>query len=319
MEEKFIPISKICKLACQTPDQLYQDLPCSDYLSRMNLFKIWGMPYKEIFTRNCDEGRFIPLTALTDEETTQVVVDKIILLVLQNMRLDHPQKTIANLERCINEILCNISQHAEAEKAFCIAQIYPAKNELQISICDNGIGFGRSFQTSSKEGMSKALQIGVSSKALGHRGNGIPILIDTILRNNGKMKIVSIDQSFDGKDQKETETFQGVSINISINLNNNFDKKGLDDCFHIDPAHYHHYFNRACVEKISVKRVNLRSIGQRLHNQVFNLVKAGLKPVLDFSCLETSLSESFKSEIKIILSSFPCVKIDDPYQAFKFD
>ncbi len=308
-EDAFLPLSDICKLACQDPDSAYLSHSKAGYISRMNLFKVWDIDHKEFYDRLPEDGRFIPLTAVTNEDVVNEVVDKIILLVLDNMILQDPRKTVYYLENAVNEVLCNIIQHSEASRAFVVSQVYPTWGTLEISICDNGMGFSGSFQCDSYMAIKKAIDVGVSSKAIdGNRGMGIPILIDIVSKNMGQLKIHSMDQVFDLYNILNVkENFDGVSIDIGINLKENFSYEipAKKEIISYDQTRSHCYFDREGINEIYIERANLRSIAQRIHNRVKNLIKDGKKPVLDFSRLKTTINQSCLSELKEIYKNFP--------------
>lgn len=303
MQDKFIPISQISRLACQKPSSQLLSHENADYLSRMNLFNVWRLDYQESFERFPEEGRFIPLIPLTNEKNLSNFEDQVIELILKNMALKNPRETIGYIEVAIAEILCNIVEHSESSRAFGIAQIHPKNRVLKIAISDNGIGFAGSFGCKSKEAIQKALSVGVSSKG-GSRGMGLCILMDAVSKNKGSLRVYSEDHMYDFKNNRfmdSKEPYTGVSIGISFNLDNDFSHESpipQDKLSFI--VNDHCYFDREGVEKLTVTDAHLRSIASKLKLHVCNLEKAGLKSKIDCSKIRTSVSHSFLSELREI-------------------
>ena len=84
----------------------------------------------------------------------------------------------ASLKYILSELTDNIYQHSNFKSSFVMAQVYKHKNEVEIAICDDGIGISGSYKKyeipyqNDADAILKAYK-GISSKKIEGRGYGI--------------------------------------------------------------------------------------------------------------------------------------------------
>lgn len=132
--------------------------------------------------------------------------------------------------RSILEVFQNASSHSESEVgAFVCGQFFPKKERLDLTIADGGIGI--------REQVRRKLGVSISSVGAirwafqpGHTtrigpnpgGMGLKLLRDFIVKNGGRIQILSRQGYYELANHHETTTqvlgdFPGTSVNLEIN------------------------------------------------------------------------------------------------------
>ena len=109
----------------------------------------------------------------------------------------------ASLGILLGETIENVNRHANAKTAgFVVAQVYPKRYKLQMTIADAGIGVRRSFLEGDVEAYRRiewsdadfirlATKPLVTSKSAAHSGYGLYVLSELVRRNRGTYSISS--------------------------------------------------------------------------------------------------------------------------------
>lgn len=125
------------------PDQTSQ---CADYASRINLFKYFGIDYKEKYPRAKSTGRFTEIKEFNDANSYSIY--KEIMAILLNKQIDSNMLEV--LHFCLWEIIDNTIQHSAPDfdtnpgngKGYVCAQYFPNRKEIRLMIVDNGVIIG---------------------------------------------------------------------------------------------------------------------------------------------------------------------------------
>jgi len=141
----------------------------------------------------------------------------------------------------LGELIENVKRHASARTpGFIVAQVYPKKYRLGITIADPGIGIRGSFLEGEVEKYKNhdwkdsqfiklALEPLVTSKVSGHAGYGLYILSELVLRNVGTYVVSSGAETvigFRAGSGKKTEVvlqhspWKGTAVTMILNLQN---------------------------------------------------------------------------------------------------
>ena len=149
-------------------------------------------------------------------------------------REELPKMTKAVKEKIVEsiyEMFVNAQIHSETENIYTCGQFFPAKNTIEFTIVDTGIGI--------KEKVNKFLNVNLtSSQAIKWAiidthstkdvtgGIGLALLKEFIEKNNGKMQIVSDSGFYEfgkyGEFSKEFQgRFPGTIVNLQFNTNDN--------------------------------------------------------------------------------------------------
>ena len=129
----------------------------------------------------------------------------------------------------VSEIYGNAFEHSDSQiGVFSCGQYYPAKNRLDLSVVDFGVGIAEKVRTltenenfSSEEALSWALAYGNSTVRGISRGLGLNLLQEFIQCNEGTLRIFSNDGYVKIEDnkaiyKKQKINFLGTLINITI-------------------------------------------------------------------------------------------------------
>ncbi len=106
-----------------------------NYIIRMGLLKVLGVPSEISMVEHEPAGRFIPITQIrTPSESSTFIAEMIPLL-----HLDAEQsQTVGYI---VSELVSNVIEHAQSEHgAIICAQFYKKSNSIRIGIADTGIG-----------------------------------------------------------------------------------------------------------------------------------------------------------------------------------
>jgi hypothetical protein len=154
-----------------------------------------------------------------------------------------PRDQKESLGILLGEVLENVTAHARitsvTSAGFVVAQLYPKKFKLGITVADSGIGIKRSFleggrpefQTPARpdeDFIDLAMQMLVTSKTERHKGYGMYLLKELIARNGGTFSVTSGEASVTGfrrRRQTVTQTarhlgWQGTIVNMIIDTTN---------------------------------------------------------------------------------------------------
>ena len=106
-----------------------------NYIVRMGLLKVLGLPTETSMVEHEPAGRFIPITQIrTQAESSTFIAEMIPLL-----HLDAEQsQTVGYI---VSELVGNVIEHAQSEHgAIICAQFYKKSNSIRLGIADTGIG-----------------------------------------------------------------------------------------------------------------------------------------------------------------------------------
>jgi len=165
-------------------------------------------------------------------------------------RPELPEMTLQlkkKITESIYEIFVNAQIHSETDFIYTCGQFYPKKNKIEFTIVDTGIGFknrvNKRFNTnlSSIKAIKWATIEGHSTKLGISGGIGLAILKEFILKNKGKIQIISDDGFYqfnaDGEEYKIfTGAFPGTIINMQFRTDDNSSyslasEESLEDIF----------------------------------------------------------------------------------------
>lgn len=143
----------------------------------------------------------VGLTRINRELSTETVTDKIVD-ILTTFVNPKPEERSA-LAVMIAEMIENVHRHASAPvDGFAVAQVYPQRLKMGITLVDAGIGVRHSFETgepsipvgglhSDRDFLNAAIQLHATSKKAGHSGYGLYLLSELISRNRGTFLLAS--------------------------------------------------------------------------------------------------------------------------------
>ena len=200
-----------------------------NYLSRMDVFRQLDFGYQELFTRQNEKGRFLPVFPVQDEDSVTAATDAICELVLQ--RFDNAREFLPAMEWCICEVIDNVRVHSQtATPGAVCAQYYPKLHQLDVAIVDQGRGIKDSLSerldlNSDAEAIGRALERGMTRNPEIGQGNGLAGTIEIVIQNGGCLSIWSgggvfeFRRSGDGK-FKQIEKFPGTGVYLSLDTSN---------------------------------------------------------------------------------------------------
>lgn len=178
------------------------------YLSRMNLFEHLDVPYEEDFQRRDETGRFTPIRLIEGASDVGPTTDAILELVLR--QFEDGRDFIPALEWVVNETVDNIRLHADTPipGAVC-AQYFPARQRLDVAICDLGQGISGSLEAKldpwegTGDAVKMALQRGVTRDQEVGQGNGLPGALEIAEENEGEFRIWTDEVVYEIEDGEE--------------------------------------------------------------------------------------------------------------------
>lgn len=177
------------------------------YLSRLDLLRYLQIDFEESFERHSEDGRFIPIRLIADEESVSGASNAICDLVLA--QFDNAREFLPAMEWAIYEIIDNVRLHSNSESpGTVVAQFYPQLHRLDIAICDVGRGIYASLSESRKlwshgDAISKALERGVTRNPEVGQGNGMAGSLQIAMVNRGTFHVWSGDAMFRVSDGEE--------------------------------------------------------------------------------------------------------------------
>lgn len=130
----------------------------------------------------------------------------------------------------IHEMFINAKIHSETEFIYTAGQYFYQQNNLNFTIVDTGIGFAKrieknlSHSISSVEAVKWAMKDGNTTKQDVSGGLGLALLKEFILKNKGKIQIISGDALYEFSDEieniKELDGyFDGSVISMTFKTN----------------------------------------------------------------------------------------------------
>ncbi len=157
--------------------------------------------------------------------------DQIISAFSRSLRMSEGVKGLLKLS--LNETMSNAFEFAQSHKGcYGCAQVYPNAKRIRVCITDFGIGIRQSLMSSPKyrhlhdsfEAITLASKDGVTSRATGVGGKGLPTLLQFLGANRGRMVIVSGDgkvawdfqKSKEPKRQGMSAEFGGTIVSMRI-------------------------------------------------------------------------------------------------------
>ena len=167
----------------------------NDYAGRVNFFRLLDVPYEERFVRRRASGRLIELLRF-DNDSMYRLQDDLTMIIHQlgNVALAVKQLVFY----CLNEIMDNVLVHSGQGFGWVAAQVFSARHEIRLIICDTGVGVLSSLQSSGRQefldisepqALEMSIQRGVTSgKGLGF---GLYATSQFITRNQGDMLLYS--------------------------------------------------------------------------------------------------------------------------------
>lgn len=165
-----------------------------DYASRVNFFKLLGIPYEEHFVRRGSVGRFIELSKFTNE-TTYSLQDHLTMLLHQ---LPIAKEVKELMFYCLGEIMDNVLLHSGLKHGWVCAQFYPSRREMRLMICDNGMGVRDALRNGAREeythiNEAEALKLCIQRGVTNGQGLGFGLYATSkfIQLNKGEMLLYS--------------------------------------------------------------------------------------------------------------------------------
>lgn len=206
-----------CAARSTLPSVDFADKKAEEYCRRIGFSEALGGSFPELVTRGDDWSlRLTPIVKTTIPERTASQMLEILDVFVA------PSRDVRNaLAVLLGELVENVHRHAEPKyPGFVVAQVYPNRLKLGITIADSGIGIPASFHKSplpqySARSLSDAAAVEeairplVTSKPNNHSGYGLYVLAELIARNHGSFIIGSGKAMLTGYGRKgrlETES-----------------------------------------------------------------------------------------------------------------
>lgn len=136
------------------------------------------------------------------------------------------------MAEAIYEIFVNAQIHSESKYIYTCGQFFPRENKIEFTIADTGIGFKRKINDrfgsnlSSIQAIKWATQDRNTTKIGITGGIGLALLKEFIIKNKGKMQIISDDgfYQFDSHGEQMQlfiGSFPGTIVNLQFRTNDN--------------------------------------------------------------------------------------------------
>jgi anti-sigma regulatory factor (Ser/Thr protein kinase) len=171
------------------------DKAVMNYLSRLDLFSTLDLHYEEGFRRYPGLGRFVPVAAVTDTSSVQVIVRQVCEMALRYV--PDSREFVPAMEWVVNELVDNITTHAFSMSGGMVcAQYFPNGRRITVGIADRGLGIKDSLAESHSTGsdfeaIKLATKRGITrSKDVG-QGNGLAGSVQIVGLNSGELHIFS--------------------------------------------------------------------------------------------------------------------------------
>lgn len=179
----------------------------------------------------------VGLTRINRDQPTHKVANKIVDILETFM--DPNREDRDALLVLISEMIENVHRHAKSPvDGFAVAQVYPKRLKMGVTLVDAGMGIRGSFEEGnpsvSIEGLSEdaeflreAVRLYSTSKDKGHSGYGLYLLTELVARNGGTFLLTSGEASMMGymsKNEIRFDTYKhkpwsGTIVSVIIDLN----------------------------------------------------------------------------------------------------
>lgn len=222
------------------------------------------------------------------------------------------------MEWCLNEVMDNVIQHSEATSGFVMGQVHSHNKHIAFCVADAGRGIFESLRTSSDywpkepaDALTLALKEGVTRDKEVGQGNGLWGLHEVVQKTSGKLTLSSSGNSLVVTQDSKIEIKQFPWLNSRrggtvVDFQLDYSKPiSLKDVLGGHEPESTKIFN-ATDEKgelIIYKLIDQKSgfgtrkSGERIRNEIINLVGESNKPVeLDFKGVGV-VSSSFADEL----------------------
>lgn len=203
-----------------------------EYLERISFRR--ALSDRQIRISNDPMDWAVGLTRINRDLPTHVVTEKIIEIIDTFVNPD-PQDRQA-LHILLAEMIENVHRHAEiTDDGFAVAQVYPRRLKMGITLVDAGIGVKESLRMGpatprglrdDADFLAFACQLHATSKPDRHSGYGLYLLSEVIARNRGTFSLTSGLATLTGYSKHGRLAFerishrpwQGTIVSVIINL-----------------------------------------------------------------------------------------------------
>lgn len=221
--------------------KLHKKTQAGVFLMYTKFDKYWNTGFDRNYCLNIQTYNTIPIWKYNDEK-----IDSYANLIM-NFYSEHSVKgkDLTPLRLTIVEALNNIKDHSESKiGGFIFTQFFFTSSELDISICDFGVGIpkkvnsylaklGERKRCSDLVAIERALELGFSTKSQPHNaGRGLDTILSNVNTSKGEIQIIS-NKAFYFKSLKNSKVqidkdnlslnFRGTYLNIKLNTLNFLD------------------------------------------------------------------------------------------------
>lgn len=232
------------------------------------------------------------------------------------------------LEWCLNEVMDNVIQHANAVAGYAMGQVHPHSKHIAFCIADAGRGIFESLRTSTEywpkdaaDALTLAMKEGVTRDRSVGQGNGLWGLHEVVRKSSGKLtlssggKALSIDEGGYAKYAPYLNSRKGGTVvDFQMNYSANISLVDILGGYHPESLKV---FNAAkdggetLNYRLSDQKSGFgtRKSGERIRNEILNLMQvSGSRVDIDFDGLGI-VSSSFADELvaKLFVSLGPLV------------
>ena len=178
----------------------------------------------------------VGLTRINRELPTEKVTEKIVDILTTFVNPKEDERSA--LYVLISEMIENVHRHANAPvDGFAVAQVYPQRLKMGITLVDAGVGVRASFETgdpsidtsallTDADYLRAAIRLHATSKSHGHSGYGLFLLSELLSRNRGTFLLTSGNATIVGYrrrgtlqvDQFSHRYWQGTIVSVVIDL-----------------------------------------------------------------------------------------------------
>lgn len=182
----------------------------------------------------------VGLTRINRDQPTELVTKKIVDIIHTFVNPSPGDREA--LLVLVSEMIENVHRHAETPvDGFAVAQVYPAKLKMGITLVDSGIGIRHSFETgepsvsicnlrTDADFLREAIKLHSTSKKNRHSGYGLYLLAELVARNRGTFLLTSGRATLVGYQKNRTVTYdvyehhswQGTIISVILDLHREF-------------------------------------------------------------------------------------------------
>lgn len=180
----------------------------------------------------------IGLTRINKDSATEKVTEKLVDIITTFVSIDVDDKSALNV--LISEMIENVHRHSKSlVDGFAVAQLYPKKLKMAITLVDAGIGVRKSFEEgnpsvnissllSDEDFLMESIKLHSTSKKDKHTGYGLYLLSELIGRNRGTFLLSSGTATIVGYQKDKAVHFDkynhgrwgGTIVSLILDLNN---------------------------------------------------------------------------------------------------